>query len=75
MPLGYAKRVLKQIQLDTCPETTDASETDADFEDAEEADEEDEEREPRSKVNTIAKAMELNTKAFLKASTTQARKV
>ena len=41
LPIGYAKRVMKQIQIKIYPETDDASETDEDIEDSEEADEED----------------------------------
>ena len=51
LPIGYAKRVMKQIQIETYPETDDASEPDADIEDSEEADEEDEESASRSMVN------------------------
>jgi hypothetical protein len=63
MPIGYAKRVMKQIQIDTYHDTDEA-----DIEDSEKADEEKEGREAGSMVKTLAKAMEHNyTKAFLKA--------
>ena len=62
MPIGYAKRVMKQIQIDTYHDTDEA-----DIEDSEEADEEEEGREAGSMVKTLAKVMEHNTKAFLKA--------